>query len=136
MDVLTPEQRHRNMVAIRSADTKPEQLLRSLLWREGFRFRKNVRSLPGKPDIVLPRYRTVILVHGCFWHRHPGCRYATTPATRQDFWQEKFSRNVQRDKEVFDQLTQADWKVLVVWECELKKDAAGTVQRLKNCLTA
>ena len=97
-DVHTPEQRSFNMSRIRGADTKPEILLRSLLHRAGFRFRKNVRSLPGTPDIVLPKFQTVIFVHGCFWHRHAGCRFATTPKSNEAFWEAKFAATVQRDR--------------------------------------
>ncbi len=123
MDVLTVEQRHRNMQAIRAKDTKPEVLLRSLLHRRGLRFRKHVASLPGRPDIVLPRWRAVIFVHGCFWHRHEGCRYAAVPATRKEWWEKKFAGNVDRDSRTIRQLEEMGWRVLVVWECELKKDA-------------
>lgn len=92
--------------------------MRSLLHRAGFRFRKNDKSLPGSPDIVLPRFRTVIFVHGCFWHQHKGCRRATKPATRQDYWDTKLARNIERDLEKTALLVSAGWRVLVVWECE------------------
>lgn len=134
MDVLTPEQRHRNMAAIRSSNTKPEQFLRSLLWRAGFRFRKNVRSLPGTPDIVLPKLKTVIFVHGCFWHRHPGCKYATTPKTRIEFWNKKFQQNITRDTIVYYNLQQLGWRIFIVWECELKNKNNKTIQQLINIL--
>jgi DNA mismatch endonuclease, patch repair protein len=109
------------MSQIRSADTKPERLLRSLLHRAGLRFRKNVSSLPGRPDIVLPKYRTVILVHGCFWHRHSGCRYATNPASNQSFWEAKFRRTVERDAENLAALKRLGWRTKHVWECQLKE---------------
>lgn len=108
------------MARIRSRDTVPEKALRSGLHRLGLRFRLNVRTLPGKPDIVLPRYHTVIFVHGCFWHRHRGCKVATNPKSNSDFWQSKFASNVKRDQQTLKALGRLGWKVLVVWECELK----------------
>lgn len=120
-DVLTPAQRHRNMAAIHSASTKPELLLRKSLWRLGFRYRVNDKRLPGSPDIVLPKYRTVIFVHGCFWHGHKDCKNASTPKTNTDFWTAKITRNQQRDQEVWRQLEAKGWYVIIVWECELKK---------------
>lgn len=111
--------RSRNMAAIRGRDTSPELRVRSLLHRLGYRFRLHRRDLPGSPDIVLPRHRTVVFVHGCFWHRHPGCRYATTPKTREEFWTRKFEQNVERDRRQQQQLREMGWSVMVVWECEL-----------------
>lgn len=98
MDVLTPEQRKKNMKSIRGKDTKYEVLVRKALFAEGFRFRKNDKRFPGTPDIVLPKYRTVVFINGCFWHRHPGCKYATTPKTNVEFWNKKFEANVRKDK--------------------------------------
>ena len=109
------------MSRIRSNDTTPELVVRSFLFRNGFRFRLHVRNLPGHPDIVLPKYRTVVEVRGCFWHRHPGCRQATTPSTNAEFWQEKFKRNVERDKRNEIQLNELGWRVIVVWECFVKQ---------------
>lgn len=129
-DVHSPRQRSFNMSCIRGKDTKPEKLLRSLLHRAGFRFRKNVSRLPGKPDIVLPRHRAVVLVHGCYWHRHPGCRFATTPASNRDFWTEKFAGTVERDRRAEAALQALGWRVFTIWECELKQDAAGVVEAL------
>ena len=120
-DNHTPEQRHANMAAIHSASTKPELLLRKSLWRLGFRFRVNDKRLPGKPDIVLPKYRTVIFVHGCFWHGHKACKNYTVPKTNTDFWTAKIARNQQRDQDTWRQLEAKGWSVIVVWECELKK---------------
>lgn len=120
------------MSRIRGKNTKPELLLRSLLHRAGLRFRLHVPGLPGKPDIVLPKYRIVIFVHGCFWHRHEGCSNATMPKTRPQFWQEKFRRTVKRDQEKQAQLEDAGWTVLTVWECELKIDPSELACRLKN----
>lgn len=122
-DILTREKRSWNMSRIKGKDTKPELLLRKLLHRRGFRFRLHDKKLAGKPDIVLPRYRTVIFVNGCFWHRHPGCRYAYTPKSRQEFWSSKFEATVKRDKEKEERLKTEGWEVIVVWECELKKNA-------------
>jgi len=106
------------MSRIRGADTKPEVRVRSLLHRLGYRFRLHRKDLPGKPDIVLPKYGTVIFVHGCFWHRHPGCPYAYTPKSRVDFWKKKFRRNVERHQEVENELHELGWHVGVIWECE------------------
>lgn len=121
MDSLTREKRSWNMSRIRSQNTKPEKAVRSLLHHAGYRFRLHQRDLPGTPDIVLPKYRTALFVHGCFWHRHPGCRYAYTPKSRVDFWQKKFDENVTRDQRNRAKLKEAGWHVLVIWECELKE---------------
>ena len=120
VDSLTPQHRSWNMSRIRSKDTSPERAVRSLLHRLGYRFRLHRKDLPGNPDIVLPKYGTVVFVHGCFWHRHPGCKYATTPRTRTEFWQQKFDRNVERDARAAAALRERGWRVIVVWECELK----------------
>ncbi|AVM44012.1 very short patch repair endonuclease [Victivallales bacterium CCUG 44730] len=122
MDSLTKEKRSWNMSRIRSNDTTPELAVRSFLFRHGFRFRLHVKTLPGHPDIVLPKHKTVIEVRGCFWHRHPGCRQATTPSTNVEFWLEKFKRNVERDRNTEKQLKELGWHLIVIWECELKKD--------------
>ncbi len=114
-------QRSRNMAAIRGRDTAPERRVRSLLHQLGYRFRLHRRDLPGSPDIVLPRHHTVVFVHGCFWHRHPGCRYTTTPRTRSAFWETKFRQNMERDARQQDELRAAGWTVVVVWECELRE---------------
>ncbi len=120
-DTLTKEQRHKNMAAIHSSSTKPELKLRLALWSLGFRYRVNDKRLPGTPDIVLPKYRTVIFVHGCFWHGHKDCKYYTVPKTHTEFWTAKITRNQQRDQEVWRQLEAKGWYVIIVWECELKK---------------
>lgn len=109
------------MSRIKNRDTKPELIVRSLLHRKGYRFRLHRKDLPGKPDIVLPRFKKIIFVHGCFWHRHKGCRYSYKPKSRINFWQEKFSQNVKRDQEVHDALLKLGWEVHVIWECETKK---------------
>lgn len=129
-DVHSPRQRSFNMSRIRGRDTKPEKLLRSLLHRSGLRFRKNVSDLPGKPDIVLPRHRAIVLVHGCYWHRHSGCRFATTPASNSEFWAEKFAGTVERDQKVVAALRARGWRVFTVWECELKRDAKAVAESL------
>ena len=110
------------MSRIGSKNTTPERIVRSFLHENGFRFRLHGKNLPGHPDIVLPKYRTVVEVRGCFWHRHPGCRQATTPSTNAEFWQEKFKRNVDSDRNTEKQLKELGWNLIVVWECELKKD--------------
>jgi DNA mismatch endonuclease (patch repair protein) len=109
------------MSHVRSFNSGPELKLRNVLWRQGFRYRINDKRLPGSPDIVLPKYRTVIFVHGCFWHGHQGCKYYTVPKTNTEFWTAKVTRNQQRDQEVWRQLEAKGWYVIVVWECELKK---------------
>jgi DNA mismatch endonuclease (patch repair protein) len=118
MDVHSPEQRSFNMSRIRGQDTRPEMMVRGWLWANGYRYRLHRKDLPGKPDVVLPKFRAVIFVHGCFWHRH-GCRFSTTPGSRQDFWLAKFSRNVSRDRMSIAALMKLSWRVMVVWECSL-----------------
>lgn len=129
-DVHSPETRSYNMSRIRGRNTKPEVKLRSMLHRAGFRFRIHDSRLPGKPDIVLPRYKSVIFMNGCFWHRHEGCRYCTHPKTRTDFWEKKFADTVLRDQIKSQQLRDAGWTVLVVWECDMKHDPDGVLQGL------
>lgn len=120
MDKLTPEQRSRCMAAIHSKDTKPELLVRKYLFARGFRYRLNHPRLPGRPDIVLRKYRTVIFVNGCYWHGHRGCKYFILPKTRTEFWKAKIERNQQRDVEVQRQLAAMGWHCITVWECQLK----------------
>ena len=133
-DTISAERRSWNMSRIKARDTKPEMLLRSLLHREGFRFRLHAKNLPGKPDIVLPRYKTVIFVHGCFWHRHSECKNATMPSTRREFWEEKFNGNIRRDALNRLVLEEAGWKVFIVWECELKASASQVVEKLSRTI--
>ena len=114
------EQRSRNMSAIKSKNTKPEIAVRKLLHSMGYRFRLHRKDLPGSPDIVLPKYKTVIFVHGCFWHRHENCKYASTPKTRKEFWENKFKANVKRDLEIQEKIKNIGWKSFVIWECETK----------------
>ena len=130
-DTLTKDQRHRNMAAIHSTSTKPEIKLRRALWHLGFRYKINVKRLPGKPDIVLPKYRTVVFVHGCFWHGHKDCKDFTIPKTNIPFWTAKITRNQQRDQEVWRQLEANGWFVIIVWECQLKKRVLeGTINEV------
>ena len=116
------EQRSRNMSAIKSKNTKPEIAVRKLLHSMGYRFRLHRKDLPGSPDIVLPKYKTVIFVHGCFWHRHENCKYATTPKTRKEFWEKKFRENINRDNLNQANLSLKGWKIIIIWECQLKGD--------------
>ena len=118
---LIPEQRFICMSHNRAKNTGPEMLLRHALWRQGFRYRINTKTLPGSPDIVLPKYRTSIFVHGCFWHGHKGCKNYTVPKTNKEFWVAKVSRNQERDQEVWRKLEAKGWSVIIVWECELEK---------------
>lgn len=120
MDRLSKEHRSWNMSRIRSRNTKPEVAVRSLLHRMGFRFRIHAKKLPGCPDILLTKYRSVIFVHGCFWHRHQGCRFAYQPRSRKAFWARKFKENVERDRKNCAALSQLGWHVIIVWECELR----------------
>lgn len=130
-DVHTPEQRSYNMSQIRGKNTKPEELVRKYLFSQGFRYRKNDPRLPGKPDIVLPKYKTVIFVNGCFWHGHEDCRYFVWPKNNAEFWKEKITGNIQRDKNNYQLLAARGWRVIVVWECELKKKTIReTLERL------
>lgn len=135
-DRMTESQRHKCMSHIRSKDTMPEVVLRRELFKRGFRFRKNVRSLPGTPDIVLPKYRTCIFVNGCFWHGHRGCRHYTIPKTNSDFWKDKIRRNIERDAADVQNLEALSWNAITVWECELKpKLLAATVGRVADELS-
>lgn len=117
---FTPQQRHANMAAIHSKDTKPEIIVRKWLWSRGYRYKLNHPRLPGKPDIVMRKYRTCIFVNGCFWHGHEGCRYYTVPKTNTSFWVNKVKRNKERDSRVQQQLASMGWHSIVIWECELK----------------
>ena len=122
-DSLSKDKRSWNMSRIKGKDTKPELIVRSLLHKMGYRFRLHKKDLPGKPDIVLPKYKTVIFVHGCYWHRHKGCKYTYNPKTRVDFWQKKFKNNILRDKKNKIDLKKAGWKVFIIWECETSDPA-------------
>lgn len=129
-DNHSKEVRSKNMSRIRSTNSKPEEIARKYLFSQGFRYRKNVRTLPGCPDIVLPKYKTVIFVNGCFWHRHD-CPRFVWPSTNQEYWKPKILRNVERDQKNIEELKALGWKVITVWECELKKCAfAETMNRI------
>ena len=129
-DSLTSEHRSWNMSRIKGQNTTPERQLRSLMHRAGFRFRLHVKGLPGRPDIVLPKYRSVIFVHGCFWHQHPGCKNATMPSTRREFWAKKLNGNVCRDQRNRALLEAIGWTVLTVWECEIEANSGLVMDRL------
>ncbi len=130
-DVHSPETRSYNMSRIRGKNTEPEELVRKYLFAQGFRYRKNDARLPGKPDIVLPKYKSVIFVNGCFWHAHEGCRYFVWPKNNAEFWKKKIGGNIERDAKNQRLLTELGWKVIVVWECELKH---STVEYKLNAL--
>ena len=135
-DTITKEQRSKNMSRIRSKNTSPELQVRSALHRMGYRYRLHDKNLPGKPDIALKKYRTVIFVHGCFCHRHKDCKFAYTPKSRIDFWETKFKRNIERHEEVVTHLEKLGWKVLTVWECETStsQELMGVlIDQLPNC---
>jgi len=132
-DIVSKAVRSRMMAGIRAKDTKPERVLRTLLHRAGFRYRLHGRQLPGRPDIVLARHRTVIFVHGCFWHRHSGCRFAYSPVSNSAFWRKKFAANLKRDQLAQHRLLAEGWRVLVVWECAIRdatRDPAPLIDRI------
>ena len=129
-DKLSPEKRSWNMSRIHTRDTSIEVKVRKHLFSKGFRFRKNVASLPGKPDIVLPKYRAVVFIHGCFWHRHDGCIEAHIPKTRQEYWLPKFERNVENDKKHYSDLQNMGWRPIIIWECEVNKRFEETMETL------
>lgn len=137
-DVMTPEQRSRCMAAIKGKDTKPEMTVRKYLFSRGMRFRIQVRKLPGNPDIVLPKYKTVIFVNGCFWHGHEGCKYFRLPKSNVEFWKEKINRNIERDCRTEAELTTLGWRVIRVWECEIKACAKreATLERLYQLIVS
>lgn len=134
-DRMTPEQRHDCMASIHSEDTRPEQAVRRELWHRGYRFRKCVRTLPGTPDIVLPKYRTCIFVNGCFWHGHKGCSKFVMPKTRTEFWANKIARNQERDLVNIQRLESIGWSAITVWECELGKSSIeNTMEKIESML--
>lgn len=133
MDIVSREKRREMMSGIRGKDTSPERMVRSLVHRMGYRFRLHGKHLPGRPDLVLARHSTVIFVHGCFWHRHEGCRFAYVPKSRVEFWKAKFRANRERDQRVQRELRQLGWRVILVWECELRQPQ-GVRTRLKRLL--
>lgn len=127
MDIWSKQKRSEVMSRIRGKNTKPEMILRSQLFRQGFRFRIHQKDLPGKPDIVLPKYRTVIFVHGCFWHYHKDCREGRIPSTNSKFWKEKLRKNIAKDKKHVEALKIEGWNVIVVWECEIENKLEETL---------
>ena len=120
MDIMSPEQRSRCMAAVKGKNTKPELIVRRYLFSRALRFRLHDRKMPGSPDVVLPKYRTVVFINGCFWYGHEGCKYFRLPKTNSEFWESKISRNVSRDSEVVNKLEKLGWTVIRIWECELK----------------
>ena len=139
-DVHSPETRSFNMSQIKGKNTKPEEQVRKYLFSRGYRYRKNVSNLPGKPDIVLPKYKTCIFVNGCFWHKHEGCKYFVWPKNNAEFWKKKITGNVERDLRQQNELRLLGWKVVVIWECELKKDRfnetmASVEDKIRNSVT-
>lgn len=135
MDVHDKKTRSYNMSRIKGKNTKPEEIVRKYLFSKGFRYRKNDKRLPGTPDIVLPKYKTVIFVNGCFWHGHEGCKYFVWPKDNADFWKKKIEDNISRDKNVIEMLKRQNWAVIVVWECELKKQTLSrTLQRINELI--
>ncbi|MBO9320949.1 MAG: DNA mismatch endonuclease Vsr [Roseiflexus sp.] len=134
-DVFNPEERSRIMAKVRGENTSPERLVRSLIHKMGYRFRLNVKDLPGKPDIVLKKHKKVIFVHGCFWHQHEGCPHAARPSSNTEYWNKKLDRNMIRDREHMHKLEYLGWNVLIVWECETR-DREKLVDKLKGFLTS
>ncbi len=131
MDNRSAESRSQNMSNIHSNDTKPEMTVRHFLFQQGFRYRKNVASLPGKPDIVLAKYKTVVFINGCFWHAHQGCKWFVMPKTNQEFWGKKFEYNSARDKVNYEKLHKLGWKTIIVWECEIRHgDSEARLRKL------
>ena len=136
-DTMTPEQRHKIMSQVHSKNTGPERAVRHALWHKGYRYRLNDRRLPGSPDLVLPKYRAVIFINGCFWHGHRGCTKYTVPKTNEQFWREKVARNIARDELNAQRLDTLAWTVITVWECELsKKNLDSTITRIEADLQA
>lgn len=135
VDVMDAGRRSALMSRIHAKDTKPELIVRRLLWQRGFRFRLHGRKLPGKPDIVLPKWGAVVLVHGCFWHRHEGCPYFRLPKTRTDFWDNKLGRNRERDAATVTALGEMGWRVAVVWECSIRTDHFAVAEQLSAWIT-
>lgn len=133
-DIVDPATRSRMMSGIQGKNTKPELLVRKYLHNRGLRYRLHVKNLPGKPDIVLPKYRTIVFIHGCFWHQHHNCKFATTPDNRSNFWANKLAQNVARDQYQVNALKESGWRILIVWECELR-NGTSRLEALYNEIT-
>ncbi len=133
-DPLTPQKRSETMSRVKSRNTKPELRVRSALHATGYRFRLHRKDLPGNPDIVLPKHRAAVFVHGCFWHQHPGCRKATIPQNNRPYWEKKLGRNVERDERSQRALAERGWEVITLWECEIPRDEAALRERLRDAL--
>lgn len=131
-DRITKEHRSWNMSRIKGKDTNIEKLVRSYLFAHGFRFRKNDNRYPGKPDVVLPKYKTVIFINGCFWHHHKDCKIATTPKSNTEYWMKKFSRNIENDERHRSELQEMGWNVITIWECEIKADFEAVMKRVEK----
>jgi DNA mismatch endonuclease (patch repair protein) len=134
MDHLTKEERSVNMSKIRSKDTLPEIRIRKALWRMGCRYRLHYKLLPGKPDIVITKQKTVVFIHGCFWHRHKNCIEASRPKTNSEYWETKINKNIERDKKHQAEIKQLGYRVFIIWECEVKKNIAENIQLLEKLL--
>jgi DNA mismatch endonuclease (patch repair protein) len=135
MDVHSKEVRSYNMSCIKGKNTKPEEIVRKYLFSKGFRYRKNDKRYPGTPDIVLPKYKTVIFVNGCFWHGHEGCKYYVVPKSNTEFWLKKINTNKQRDNRIIEELRTLGWRVVIIWECQLKNDVINkTMENLINVI--
>lgn len=130
MDIWSKKKRSQVMSKIRSKNTRPEKVLRSALFRLGYRYRIHAKQLPGKPDLVLPKYHTVIFVHGCFWHQHKDCREGRVPSTNSEFWKDKLNRNSERDAANIKHLKKLKWQVLTIWECEIERQLEKTIKRV------
>lgn len=133
-DTVSRRKRSETMARVKSANTKPELRVRSALHAMGYRFRLHRKDLPGKPDIVLPKHRTAVFVHGCFWHQHPGCRKATIPQNNRDYWERKLRRNVERDRSAQKELAESGWQVLTLWECKIPREETALRESLAAAL--
>ncbi|MGO8943896.1 MAG: very short patch repair endonuclease [Syntrophobacteraceae bacterium] len=133
-DIFSKAKRSQIMSVVRSKDTKPEKVVRSKLHAAGFRFRLHRHDLTGNPDIVLPKHRVAIFVHGCFWHQHPNCKKKTIPKQNSAFWEKKLLRNVQRDHAAYRELTELGWEIVVIWECEVKKRPDGVIEKIEQAI--
>lgn len=133
-DIVDKSTRSKMMSSIRGKNTQPERAVRSLLHRAGFRFTLHNRALPGRPDICLPKHRAVVFVHGCFWHRHTGCSHTYNPKSRATFWQKKFEENTARDRRNIKSLRNLDWRIIIVWECAVRKEDPNLMPRLGKAI--